>query len=185
MISTLQTPRLSIRPLRQTDAGLVFALYKSQEPGVVSGLTPFKNLEAAGKYVAGLVGMNKTGFSYHWVIESKASSQALGFCNVYLPAPHLMGMGCCELSFALQDAARGQGLMHEALAEVITFMTQQRHFFRVEALVSPSNPRSQALLEKLGFKQEGLQRQKMRIGQQRYDMLGYALLAEDLVSHLD
>lgn len=182
MIETRQTPRLTIRPIRQTDAGLIFALYKSEDPLVVSGLTPFKNLEAAGKYVAGLVGMNKTGFSYHWIIEEQSTKQGLGFCNVYLPAPHLMGMGCCELSFALKAAARGQGLMQEALAEVITFMTQQRQFFRFEALVSPTNPRSQALLEKLGFQQEGLQRQKMRIGQQRYDMLSYALLAEDLPS---
>jgi [ribosomal protein S5]-alanine N-acetyltransferase len=179
LIETRQTPRLTIRPIRQTDAGLIFALNKSQDPGVVSGLTPFKNLEAAGKYVAGLVGMNKTGFSYHWVIEDTVSKQALGFCNVYLPAPHLIGMGCCEISFALQETARGQGIMHEALVEVIKFITQQRHFFRIEALVSPTNPGSQSLLAKLGFKQEGLQRQKMLIGQNRFDMQGYALLATE------
>lgn len=180
MIETRQTPRLTIRPIRQTDAGLIFALYKSQDPRVVSGLTPFKNLEAAGKYVAGLVGMNKTGFSYHWAIEDTVSKQALGFCNVYLPAPHLIGMGCCEISFTLQETARGQGIMHEALVEVIKFITQQRHFFRIEALVSPTNAASQALLSKLGFKQEGLQRQKWSSGHQRYDMLMFALLAEEL-----
>lgn len=69
--------------------------------------------------------------------------------------------------------------MQEALAEVIKFMTQQRNFFRVEALVSPTNAPSQALVQKLGFKQEGLNRQKLRFGQQRYDMLSYALLANE------
>lgn len=74
--------------------------------------------------------------------------------------------------------------MQEALAEVIKFMTQQRNFFRIEALVSPTNAPSQALLQKLGFKQEGLHRQKLRFGQQRYDMLSYALLATEFTASL-
>lgn len=75
------------------------------------------------------------------------------------------------------------GYMQEALAACLHFIVKQEGFYRVEASVSPTNPASSRLLEKSGFVEEGLQRKKWLSGNDRYDMLAYALLAEDLVSH--
>ena len=180
MIKSLKTQRLIIRPLQQTDTGALFHLYKEQNAETVSGFTAFKNLEAAGKYVAGLIGMNKTGLSYHWAIELADQKTVVGFCNFYLPAPHLIGLRCCETAYGLLVAHQKLGYMQEALTECIKFMIKQNGFYRFEASVSPMNPASIILLEKLGFIKEGLQRKKWPSGAERHDMLAYALLADEL-----
>lgn len=180
MIKTLVTPRLTIRPLQQTDAGALFQLYKDQNAGDISGFEPFKNLEAAGKQTAGLIGMNKTGLSYHWAIELNEHKRLVGVCNFYLPAPHLIGLRCCETSYGLLRAYRGLGYMQEALRACLNFMVLQEHYYRIEASVSPTNESSRRLLERLGFVQEGLQRKKWLSGNARHDMLAYALLADEL-----
>lgn len=178
MIKTLLTQRLKLRPIEQADAGVYYAVDRFQDAGVVSGLGGVKNLEMAGKQVAGLVRINQTGLSFHWTLQLLPAGPAIGFCNAFLPAPQLIGMGCCEISYSLLKAYQGQGLMREALSAVIDFMLREKRFFRVEALVSPTNTASIALLEKLGFAQEGLQRKKFLLGNQRHDMLGMALLAD-------
>ena len=180
MIKTLVTSRLTIRPLQQTDAGALFQLYKDQSPGQLTGFEPFKNLEAAGKQIAGLIGMNKTGLSYHWAVELTDQKRFIGVCNIYLPAPHQIGLRCCEVSYGLLEAYRRLGYMQETLLACLKFALEQEGFYRVEASVSPTNETSCRLLERLGFIKEGLQRKKWPSGRSRHDMLAYALLADEL-----
>lgn len=179
LIKTLKTQRLTLRPLLQTDTGAIFQFYKDQCAEDVSGFTAFKNLEAAGKYVAGLVSMNKTGLSYHWAIETTDQKTLVGFCNVYLPAPHLIGLRCCEIAYGLIKERQKLGYMREALDECLNFIMRHEGFYRVEASVSPTNGPSIRLLEGLGFAKEGLQRKKWLSANKRYDMFAYALLADE------
>ncbi len=85
----------------------------------------------------------------------------------------------CEISFGLADPYRGQGLMLEALQRCLQHMIETENFFRIEASVNPKNFRSIKLLESIGFRLEGVQRQKWIWNSQRHDMLAYAFLAAD------
>ncbi|TDM08737.1 MAG: alanine acetyltransferase [Ideonella sp. MAG2] len=61
------------------------------------------------------------------------------------------------LGYALDAAAQGQGLMHEALQAGIEEMFSPRvNLHRLQAAWQPSNLRSGAVLRRLGFVQEGL-----------------------------
>lgn len=61
------------------------------------------------------------------------------------------------LGYALDAAAQGQGLMHEALQAGIAEMFSPRvNLHRLQAAWQPSNLRSGTVLERLGFVQEGL-----------------------------
>lgn len=72
-----------------------------------------------------------------------------------------------------------QGYMVEALRAVLSFAFQTLQFHRLEAACLPSNTASQAVLCKLGFKEEGYARKYLRINGEWCDHILFALLAED------
>ncbi len=61
----------------------------------------------------------------------------------------------CLLGYHLDAAAQGQGLMHEALQQVIGFAFGTFGLHRLAANYMPNNRRSGRLLERLGFEIEG------------------------------
>lgn len=158
---------------------------KKQESDIVTGTSGFSNPNEANQYCAGLAGMNKSGFAYHWIIERIEDQSSIGFCNFYLPAPHLVHLKNCEISFWLDAENRQQGYMRESLVTAIDFIFNTEGFARIEAYVSPTNLPSIVLLESLGFIHEGQQRKKWLVDGVRYDMNLYALLKDEYQSRLD
>ena len=75
-------------------------------------------------------------------------------------------------------AGRGMGSLAVALACDHAFGAVGLH--RVQADIRPENLPSQRLVERLGFRQEGLLRRYLEIDGDWRDHLSYALLAEDL-----
>ena len=73
----------------------------------------------------------------------------------------------------------GKGFMHEAVVLVVKFGFETLRLHRIEAACIPSNDRSIRVLEKAGFKREGLLRSYLRINGAWQDHLLYALIAGD------
>lgn len=64
----------------------------------------------------------------------------------------------CLLGYGLDFAEQGQGLMREAVAEVVRFAFRTLKLHRVAANYMPTNEKSGALLRSLGFVVEGYAR---------------------------
>ena len=65
----------------------------------------------------------------------------------------------CNLGYALDAACQGRGLMHEALGAAIAEAFSPRvNLHRLQAAWRPENRRSGAVLQRLGFEDEGLAR---------------------------
>ncbi len=73
----------------------------------------------------------------------------------------------------------GKGYMHEAVDLVVSFGFETLRLHRIEAACIPSNDRSIRVLEKAGFRREGLLRSYLRINGAWQDHLLYALIAGD------
>jgi [ribosomal protein S5]-alanine N-acetyltransferase len=73
----------------------------------------------------------------------------------------------------------GKGLMKEALALALDAAFGTLGLHRVEANVQPTNVRSIALVEAVGFADEGFSRRYLRIAGRWRDHRRYAMLAED------
>jgi len=67
------------------------------------------------------------------------------------------------LGYALAQREQGKGLMHEALTLLIRFAFAELNLHRIMANFVPSNDRSRAVLERLGFTVEGNARDYLRI----------------------
>lgn len=70
------------------------------------------------------------------------------------------------LGYGLASAAEGKGLMSEALLSVLEEVFGPRgKLHRIQANVVPTNHRSLALMERLGFEKEGLAHEYLFIGE--------------------
>jgi ribosomal-protein-alanine N-acetyltransferase len=70
--------------------------------------------------------------------------------------------------------------MTEAVAAVIRFAFEELHLHRLEAATMPVNHTSIRVLERNGFRQEGLARRLLKINGVWEDHVLHALIAEDL-----
>jgi ribosomal-protein-alanine N-acetyltransferase len=72
-----------------------------------------------------------------------------------------------------------QGLMTEALSQVVTRAFRKHGLHRVEANIQPSNVASLRLIRRLGFRKEGLSRRYLKIGGRWRDHERWAITRED------
>ena len=69
--------------------------------------------------------------------------------------------------------------MTDALRALLPFVFDELRLHRLEAACLPHNDSSKAVLAKVGFREEGLARQYLRINGQWADHLLFALLRAD------
>jgi len=83
------------------------------------------------------------------------------------------------LGYWIGEPFARQGYMAEAMELVMRFAFRELGLHRVEAACLPSNDASQALLKRLGFREEGLARGYLRIAGEWRDHLLFARLNDD------
>jgi len=84
-----------------------------------------------------------------------------------------------QIGYWLGERFAGQGLMLEAIRLLLPFAFDTLRLHRIEAACIPDNLRSVRVLEKAGFRREGLLRSYLRINGSWHDHLLYALIAGD------
>jgi len=73
----------------------------------------------------------------------------------------------------------GRGLMSEAVGLAVTYAFDEQGLHRLEANIQPGNLPSRALVQRLGFRQEGFSPRYLRIGGEWRDHERWAVLAEE------
>ncbi|MGB3388809.1 MAG: GNAT family protein [Pseudaminobacter sp.] len=84
-----------------------------------------------------------------------------------------------QIGYWIGEQFAGQGLMLEALLLVCDHAFDTLRLHRIEAACIPDNSRSIRVLEKAGFRREGLLRSYLRINGDWHDHYLYALIAQD------
>jgi ribosomal-protein-alanine N-acetyltransferase len=85
-----------------------------------------------------------------------------------------------HLGYWVDGAVAGRGLATLAVALVCDHAFTVAGLHRLQADIRPENLPSQRLVERLGFRQEGVLRRYLDIDGDWRDHLSYALLAEDV-----
>ena len=88
-----------------------------------------------------------------------------------------------SIGYWLDRACQGQGIMGAAVSALVTLALDDWQLNRVEIRAAVENVRSRALIERLGFHQEGTLRQSYRIGDGYSNDAVYSLLASDRAGH--
>ena len=173
---TLRTDRLLLRPLGDTDARALFAIFS--DPRVTRFLSrpPWSAIDSAHERIAKDIDALRTGKYLCLGIEHAASHRLIGECSLFNLAPQCRR---AELGYTLVFDAWGQGCMNEALAALLDFGISQLGLNRVEADIDPRNQASTRSLERLGFKLEGHLRERWIVDAEVSDTGLYGLLARE------
>ncbi|MCC2522229.1 ribosomal protein S5-alanine N-acetyltransferase [Vibrio coralliilyticus] len=97
--------------------------------------------------------LHRMGLGYYLIIIESESGEMLGtvsFSNISRFPFH-----ACNLGYSLGENAQGRGVMTRALKMAVNYMFSIQNIHRIMAGYMPRNQRSEAVLNRLGFKQEG------------------------------
>lgn len=152
MIPSIETERLTLRPLTEEDAGFIVELLN--EPAFIENIGDRKvrtEADAIGYLRAGPIGVYaKQGYGIYAVVPHGAA-RPVGICGLVsrdtLPGP--------DLGFAFLAAHRRRGYAYESSRAVLQDAAVRLRFAEVYAIVLPENLPSVALLERLGFRSTG------------------------------
>lgn len=144
---TIETPRLRLRPFRDSDADDVYAYAKDPRVGPIAGWPAHQSLEESREII-------RTVFSAPGVfaMELKESGRAVG--SVGFVGGHPAGEGCPddEVGYALSPALWGRGLMPEAVEAVLEYGFVELGLKRIWCGHYAGNWRSDRVIEKCGFR---------------------------------
>jgi ribosomal-protein-alanine N-acetyltransferase len=113
-----------------------------------------------------------------WIVKKEDESKVIGafsFNNIIRGA-----FLSCYLGYNLDEHEINQGYMTEALRKGIEIIFDEYKLHRIEASILPRNVRSAAVLEKLGFVNEGLSRDYLKINGKWEDHFHMVLLNDNL-----
>jgi RimJ/RimL family protein N-acetyltransferase/enterochelin esterase-like enzyme len=113
---------------------------------------------------------------YDWVIQLKSSSEVIGRLRGINPNDRICQI---ELAYELGQNWWNQGVMTEAVKVVIDFFIKEIGFNRVCASHAHANPASGKVMQKCGMIYEGTARQMCKCNNGMFDMVNYAILADD------
>ena len=172
----LRTARLRLREVRPDDAADLFAVHS--DPAVMRywGYPAWTDMRQAHDKIAQIAQQRATLPLMVWAIADAASDRLIGSTALFSINTD---QGRAEIGYSLARAWHGQGLASEALQAVFSHAFQTVALRRIEADVDPRNGPSRRLLERFGFVEEGLLRERWQVEGELCDSLLYGLLRRD------
>lgn len=172
----LETPRLRLRKLTMRDAQDIFAY--SRDPQVAKYVLwdAQTSLADARAYLRYMLRKYRMGEPASWGIEWKASRQIIGTIGFMWIQ---RGNAAAEVGYSLHRAYWNQGIMTEALQELIQYGFGTMNLNRIEAQHETQNPASGAVMRKCGMMKEGTLRQRLMNKGRFVDVDLYAILRRD------
>ena len=108
-----------------------------------------------------------------WFIIKKKDGSKIGFVT-HFPIGNLLTIG-----YTLIPDERNKGYCTEAVKIMVDYLFLSKDIVRIQAETNPRNLASQKVLEKVGFKKEGLVRKSIFIRGKWRDGLLYSILREE------
>jgi|GEM_PF-348149 len=168
----LETERMRLTPLTATDSPQIFTLMRDAEVMAFWDMPESDDPDLIAAIVEGQVEEMAQGRAAYWAMRSLPGEEFVGVCDLSeIDRRHKRA----EVGFLLSREAWGQGYALEAMQLVIAYAAAQG-LRRLLARTHLGNRRSDSLLEKLGFAEEGLLRGHVLRDGERRDCRLFGLL---------
>jgi ribosomal-protein-alanine N-acetyltransferase len=152
----LTTDRLELCEITRSHVDWYFEHFNIPEIITGQGFPGPDSLETAKKELDQyIVGLREAGKGFRWGIKLKGESEIIGSVGFYAWDRETEK---AEAGYDLKPAYWGKGIMVEALNRVVQFGFEEMGLNRIQVTIMSTNPRSMALIEKVGFKREGILR---------------------------
>ena len=173
----LRTPRLALTPIAPADAGRVEQI--AAHPDVVSmtiSVPQPMTVNLATDWIARQRQAIEAGTAVTYLARLGRDGPGLGVVALH----HIdLVHRCAELSFWFGSEARGCGYASESAAALVQHGFDEIGLHRIEAYHMVWNIPSERLLERVGFRFEGILRERVIKGSVRHDVKLWARLRTD------
>ena len=173
----IETTRLILREITLNDVDFYFRHFNNDK--IVEGccFPGPKNLETAReeleRYCVSLFRENR---GVRWGITMKGDAELMGTCGFY---DWVKLAQRAEIGYDLDPDWWGRGIMTEALHAVLDYGFETMELNRVQVIIDSENVRSLKLVRRLGFKKEGVLRQRSYFNGRFRDDVCFSLLKKE------
>ncbi|ACQ78351.1 GCN5-related protein N-acetyltransferase [Beutenbergia cavernae DSM 12333] len=170
---------VELRPWRPEDAPhLRRARATSPDLATQLGAVDLSTDEACSEFIAGHLGLSTTA-THHAIVSDGVVVGNVGLTHI--DRRH----DTAWVSYWLSAAARGRGLAAPAAATVARWAFRDLDLYRLELGHRLNNPASCRVATAAGFVPEGVERAKLRYGDERFDVETHARLRTDVPPALE
>jgi RimJ/RimL family protein N-acetyltransferase len=175
LLPVLHGARVRLRAQRASDVAALFALYADARVMRYWSNAPFTRMEQAQEKFEYHDRGVRAGEFLQWAIV-RSDDGLIGTCSLFeLNPTHRRA----SFGYALASAHWGHGYALEATRLVVDYAFGVMALRRLEADVDPRNAPSLRLLERLGFRSEGVLRERWQVSGETQDSAIYGLLSRD------
>jgi [ribosomal protein S5]-alanine N-acetyltransferase len=172
----LEGPRVRLRPLRADDADALFAVHSDARVMRYWSHAPWTERAQAAARLAQLENDRRDSEFYQWAITVDGDDELVGTVSVFALN---RAQFRADVGYALAASVWGRGYATEALKLAVDFAFGTLGLRRLEADIDPRNEASCRLVERLGFRREGLLRERWYVAGEATDSAMYGLLARE------
>ncbi len=174
----LQTERLVLRDLKETDIPQLFELRSNDELMRFIDRDKAQTEEDAKIFYQRLKSGQSDNTGISWAVTLKGDDTMvgnIGFFNIQKEHHR------AELGYFLHPKYHRKGLMAEAIKAVTNFAFSDMNVHSIEANINPENEASKKLLQKMGFVQEAYFRENFYFNGRFLDSAIYCLIVSDVM----
>jgi len=170
-------PRVRLRRFDEADVPALFALYSNEEVTRFLARPRMKEIGEAREMWGRIEAAYADGSSVQLAIERRSDGAFLGACLLF---NIVVGRAArAEIGYSLAPEHWRQGYLAEALPALIDHAFDAMQLNRLEADIDPENAASARVLERLGFRREGLLRERWIVRGKPSDSAMYGLLRSE------
>jgi ribosomal-protein-alanine N-acetyltransferase len=177
---TLSTKRLKLVDINLGDTSSLFEHFADQEVVAYYDLKAFKDETQAHELIELFKERFNKQLGIRWVIRFKDNNQFVGTCGFNSWNPK---MKSTVIGYDISREYWGRGYATEALREIVKFAFSGGlpcgELNRIQGDTVPGNHASEAVLKKLGFKEEGLLRESGYWKGQFHDLKCFGLIKSE------
>lgn len=175
-LPTLLTPRLTLRPVRMSDAADLYEY--SRDPEVARHVLwdAHRSIHQTRAYIRYLLRQYRAAAPSTFAIALRDTGKVVGTIGFMWVQPDNRS---AEVGYSLSRAFWNQGYMSEALRAVVDFGFGQLGLNRIEAQHECDNPASGHVMRNAGMRHEGTLRQRLYNKGRFVDVELYAIVRAD------
>ncbi len=147
----LETDRLILRRVSAEDVLEIFALRSDKEVMKYIPRPLVKTMEDAMAHIVMIDEKIESNEGINWAITLKDSPKLIGIIGHYRIKPEHFR---AEIGYMLLPEYQGQGILSEAIKEVVNYGFEVMKLHSIEAIIDPENHASEKVLQKNGFVKE-------------------------------
>ena len=171
---TLETERLLLRKLKMSDASTIYRYFSNREMTKYYGMEPFITIIEAEKFIKDF--LDDYTMLLRWGIVEKSTNKLIGTCGYHaISEKHKRA----EIGYEIDLDSWGKGYATEAVTQLVEYGLTELKLHRIGANVFPENKSSRKVLEKIGFKHEGLLRNYLYQGGKSHDANVFSIINDN------